>query len=143
MVRRYVTEAFILVRKAYEGIAAERQRPAKSTPPPAEAQKPDPDIERGAFLLKCGKLKLAREVFERALARDPESIHLRSRICLARGREAEEAGDREQASRSYKEALAIDPECGEAQDAIAELSATGEQEKPKRGLLSKLFGTDA
>jgi hypothetical protein len=116
--------------------------PAPATPaPPAEDAPPgDPDLTMGVSLLKAFDFRLARAAFERAQGRDGKNPRLRALLQVTDGREREVAGDLEGAQKSFEAALATDPSCPEAREAIAQLEE--KRTKPRRGFFRRLFFED-
>ena len=91
-------------------------------------------FEEALRLLAQGIYHEAREALHKITAEDPQSRRYRVALHLAWGLEYREAGDRDKAIRELERAVALDPECTEAVDALRKL-----QEK-RGGILGKLFG---
>jgi Tfp pilus assembly protein PilF len=94
-------------------------------------------VALGVSLLRAFDFKLARAAFERAAAKDAGNPRVRALLQVTEGREHEVAGRLDDAQKMFDAAVATDPSCPEARDAIAHIEE--KLTKPKRGFFRRLF----
>jgi tetratricopeptide (TPR) repeat protein len=83
-----------------------------------------------------GRYREAREALQRLAAEDPATKKFRVQLHLATGLEHRAAARFDEAIRELERAVALDPECADAAEALRRL----QEQKRSGGFLSKLFG---
>lgn len=93
-------------------------------------------LDDALALLARGKYREAREALFQIAAEDPQSKRTRVQLHLAWGLEHLSESRPAEAQRELERAVALDPECQEAQQALRK----AQEQQKKGGLFGKLFG---